>query len=126
MNPTLERRKLRLREVKPLAQGHTARRGAGMETKASSASSLGPGPFLPQDCVSGPLPAPVGPSLGPQYSVHPLMREQDSLGPGGENVVVVQPGVGHQLFCHCCPLKGAWDLPRADALLICIAPPTAS
>lgn len=46
MNPILQRRKLRLREVKPVASGHSQKAGAaGMDTGPISPPALAPDPF---------------------------------------------------------------------------------
>ena len=105
MNPILQRRKPSLREVKPLAQGHTvSKRGSWNAYWACFASSLGPGPLLPQACAFGlgPPCQPLSP-LGPAVLGASLTRKQDSQpSPGAENMIFVQHRVGH-------PPKGAWD-----------------
>ena len=73
------------------------------------ASELGPVcPGTVSLACHQPLPAPLWACN--TWCLH-SQGSKDNLGPGGENVILVQPGVGRQLFCRGRPLEGAWDLP---------------
>lgn len=63
----MQRRKLRLREIKPLAQDHTASKA---EVKTKSQASRGPEPVLSRDPTQPPLPNSEGVLQGqPRYSL---------------------------------------------------------
>lgn len=121
MNPILQSRKVRLRGVQPLAQGHTVSSWGSWNGKgAYLAPALAPGPSRHGPVVLAcgqPLPAPASSSLPWACSTPCIscMRKQDTLSPGtppgAENVIFAQPGVSHQLLYCCCLPEGAWDLP---------------